>query len=63
MTKLDLSFLKANRFWALILGSASTILVDPAFPTQVWYVSLGKFFALLSAGFITIRTIDRAAEQ
>lgn len=61
MEKLD--FLTAPRFWALILGSISTVIIDPAFPTQVWYVSLGKFLGLISAGFITIRTVDRATEK
>lgn len=56
-------FLLSTRFWALLLGSASTILIDPAFPTQPWYLSLGKFLALVAAGFIGIRTIDRFGEK
>lgn len=51
-------FLTSTRFWALVLGSASTVLVT-SFGTEPWYVSLGKFLGLLSAGFITLRTIDR----
>ena len=60
---MDLDFLTSNRFIALILGSASAVLVDPAFGTQPWYISLGKFLALVSAGFIGIRTADRFGEQ
>lgn len=60
-SKLD--FLLAPRFWAMVLGSASTILIDPGFPTQMWYVSLGKFLALLSAGFITVGTVDRVSDK
>lgn len=51
-------FLTSNRFWALIIGSASTILVT-SFGQELWYISLGKFLGLVSAGFITLRTIDR----
>jgi hypothetical protein len=62
MTDNKFEFLTSNRFWALILGSASTVLVDPEFPNREWYVNLGRFLALVSAGFIGIRTIDRATE-
>lgn len=56
-------FLLSNRFWALVLGDASTILLDPDFPTQPWYVTLGKFLVILSGGFIAIRTVDRFGEK
>lgn len=56
-------FLTSTRFWALLTGSASTVLIDPGFITQPWYITLGKFLGLVSAGFITIRTVDRAFEQ
>lgn len=58
----QLEFLASNRFWALVLGSASTILIDPNFSTQKWYVSVGKFFGLLAAGFIAIRSLDRTVD-
>ena len=51
-------FIYSTRFYALVLGSASTVLVT-SFGTEPWYISLGKFLGLVSAGFITIRTIDR----
>ncbi len=60
---MDLRFLTSNRFWALILGAASTVMLDPATPTQKLYVTIGKFLAIVTAGFVTIRTIDRTTEQ
>ena len=60
---MNLDFLGSNRFWVLLLGSASAVLVDPAFPTQEWYISLGKFLGLVSGGFITIRTVDRLGDK
>ena len=53
------AFLLSNRFWALVLTSASTILVDPSFGSEEWYKTLGKFLGLVGGGFIAIRTIDR----
>lgn len=57
------SFLFSTRFWSAIITSASVVLIDPAFGTQPWYVSLGKFLALLGVQFTIIRTADRASEQ
>ncbi len=59
---MDLEFLTSNRFWALIIGAASTILLDPNAPNKKWYVNVGQFLAIVSAGFITIRTVDRGTE-
>lgn len=56
-----LEFLTSSRFWALVLGSASTVLVT-SFGQEEWYISLGKFLGLVSAGFIGIRTTDRFSE-
>jgi len=58
-----MEFLKSTRFWIMIIGCASTILIDPSFPTSDWYFNLGKFLSLVSAGFIGIRTVDRATEK
>lgn len=55
----SLEFLTASRFWAGVIMSASIVLVDPAFPNQPWYVSLGKFLGLVAAQFIAVRTIDK----
>lgn len=53
------SFLLSTRFWAIVLGSISTIIVQPEFAIDEWYVSVGKILGLVSAGFTAIRTIDR----
>jgi len=57
-----MDFLTSPRFYAMILGSASTVLVT-SFGTEPWHISLGKFLALVSAGFITIATIDKNVGQ
>ena len=59
MNKDQFAFLTSTRFWAIVISSASLTLVDPALPTQAWYVSLGKFLGLIAGGFTVIRTIDR----
>lgn len=61
MDKLD--FLTSNRFWAMVITSASAVLIDPSFATQPWYITLGKFLGLVGAGFVTVRTLDRASEK
>lgn len=53
------AFLTSTRFWAMVITSASVVLIDPAFATQPWYVSFGKFLGLVGAGFVTVKTIDR----
>lgn len=53
------SFILSTRFWAIVLGSISTIIVQPEFATDEWYVSVGKILGLVSAGFTAVRTIDR----
>lgn len=58
-----LNLLSSSRFWGLILASASAVLADPSFPTQTWYISLAKFLGLLSAGAVTVRTIDRQVDK
>lgn len=57
------AFLKAPRFYAMTMANVSLVLLDPNFPTQPWYVSVGKFLALEGSTFTLIRTIDRATEQ
>ena len=57
------AFLSANRFWAMVLASASAILVDPSLLMVPWWVSLGKFLGLVSTGFVVTRTIDRAVDH
>lgn len=56
---MDLSFLRANRFWALVLlaliGVAKALEV---IDTEVATILIGSL-----AGFIGIRTVDRASEK
>ncbi len=61
MSKFD--FLTAPRFWSMVVASAGVILLDPSFPSQPWYVSLGKFLALVGAGFTTVGTIDKYGDK
>jgi len=57
------AFLTSNAFWSNVITSASVTLVDPNFPTQAWYVTLGKFLGLLSIAFTVVRTVDRSADK
>lgn len=55
---MDLSFLKANRFWALVIGALAVYA-----QTRGW---IGEpemtLIATLTGAFIAIRTVDRATE-
>lgn len=53
------AFLLSTRFWAIVITSASAVLIDPNFGIQPWYISLGKFLGLIGAAFTVVRTIDR----
>lgn len=57
------AFLRSTRFWAMTLTNASLVLLDPNFPTDKWYISVGKFCALEGAGFWGTKTIDRIGEK
>ena len=61
--KTQFSFLTSNAFWSNVITSASVTLIDPNFPTQAWYVTLGKFLGILSAAFTVVRTLDRSADK
>lgn len=60
-TKIE--FLTSTRFWALVLGDIALMLRDPSITVDSWYVTAGKFLAVLAAGFISIRTVDRFSEN
>lgn len=53
------AFVYSTRFWAIVLGSISTIIVQPEFATDEWYVSVGKILGIVSAWFTAVKTIDR----
>lgn len=52
-------FLKAPRFWAMVIGAVSIYLKAKGFIG----VEEMTLIATIMGGFITIRTIDRAAEN
>lgn len=56
------AFLTSTRFWALIIGSAGVVLVDPTVMIDPWFMSFGKFLSLVAAGFTLIRTVDRTVD-
>ncbi len=61
--KTKFAFLTSTAFYAIILTSASGVLIDPNFINQPWYVTLGKFFGLLGAQFTVVRTVDRHSDK
>lgn len=55
---IDLTFLKSNRFWALVIGAVAVYLEAKGFIGE----AERNLIAIISASFITVRTIDRATE-
>lgn len=55
---MDFSFLKSNRFWALVVASF-VVVAQGNFTPEAW----GKGLTVLLAGFITIRSADRFSEK
>lgn len=55
---MDLSFLKSNRFWALVIGSLVYV-AEGNFTVDAWLKGLTVFVT----GFIGIRTVDRFGEK
>ena len=58
-----LEFILSTRFWAMVMASASVVLIDSNFPNQEWYVTLGKFLGLVSTGFVGVGTLDRISDK
>ncbi len=53
------AFLKSTRFWALVIGAVSLYA-----QMKGWIGDAEmRLIATLAAGFITVRTVDRAAEK
>jgi len=52
-------FLKAPRFWALVLGSISLALYQDHIISQSIMVAITS----ITGGFVSIRTIDRFSEK
>ena len=57
-TKMDFSFLKSNRFWVMVVGCLA-VAANGGFSVEAWLKALGVF----AAGFIAVRTVDRATEK
>lgn len=55
---IDVSFLKSNRFWALVIGAVAVYLEAKGFIGE----AERNLIAIISTSFITVRTIDRATE-
>jgi hypothetical protein len=55
----DFKFLFKPRFWSMVMAAAGGTLLDPGFPNQTWYISLGKFLVILGGAFTAVGTIDR----
>jgi len=56
-----MEFLKANRFWALILLCAAVYLKSVGFALDA--TALADFLINLTGGFLGVRTIDRFSEK
>lgn len=59
INSIDFSFLKSNRFWALVIGAVATYLATKGIIGQAEMVLIDT----IAFAFIGIRTIDRATEQ
>lgn len=56
---MNLEFLSSSRFWALVIGAVSFYLKTKGFIGEPEMMLI----ATISAGFATIRTIDRTADK
>lgn len=56
---MDLSFLKANRFWALVIGAVAIYIKAKGFIGESELILIET----VVGGFIGIRTIDRLGEK
>ena len=54
---MDFTFLKSNRFWVMVVGCLA-IAANGNFTVEACL----KALVALSAGFVTVRTLDRATE-
>jgi len=55
----EFAFLKATRFWALVIGAVSAYLKIKGYIGEAELTLIG----IITGGFITVRTVDRATEQ
>ena len=55
---MDFSFLKSNRFWALVIG-ALAVVAQGNFTVEAWL----KGIVIVATGFTAIRSVDRFSEK
>lgn len=55
---MDFTFLKSNRFWAMVIGALAIYLKVKGWMGEAEMTLI----VTLAGGFITVRTIDRASE-
>lgn len=55
----EFAFLRATRFWALVIGAVSVYAKMKGWIGEAEMA----FLATIAGGFITVRTVDRATEQ
>ncbi len=56
---MDITFLRSNRFWALVIGAVAVYL-----KAKGWIgLDEMKLVATLVGGFIGVRTVDRVADK
>lgn len=55
---MDFSFLKANRFWALVIGGLA-LAAEGNFTMDAWL----KGILFVVTGFVAVRTTDRFGEK
>lgn len=53
------AFLSSTRFWAIVIGATSFYLQSKGWIGEAEV----KWIATIMAGFVTVRTVDRAAEK
>lgn len=59
----NLKFIVSPTFWSMVLTVSGGVLVDPNFPTQPWYITLGKWLLGVAGGFTVVGTINRNADK
>lgn len=55
---MDLSFLKSNRFWVMVVGCLA-VAANENFSQEGWMKAVAAFVT----GFIAVRTVDRLGEK
>jgi hypothetical protein len=59
MVKSEFAFLKSERFWAMVIGAVAAYLESKGCIGEAEHMLI----LTVSAGFITVRTVDRFGER